>query len=136
MARTSGDPDHRQAVAKRLDWVLEALGCPLQDVANGLGYRDSSTLSAARRGRSVLESSRLEQLARWCERRGHPLDLHWLLTGDGSPWRGTLHDGWLTPERVAALQVLARGLEGCSPPHRSPKAAPRRTSNRSGPTSK
>ena len=130
MARTRGNANHRQAVATRLDWVLDALGCPLHDVADALGYRDSSTLSAARRGRSVLEASRLAQLARWCEGHGRPLDLHWLLTGDGTPWRGIAHEGWLTPERLAALQVLARGLDEGSAPHRSANARAGANANR------
>lgn len=137
MGRTRTDPTHRQAVGARLRTVLDELGCALGDVASAMGYRDGTTLSAARSGRVLLEPGRLVRLARWSADQGKPLDLHWLLTGEGAPWRvpAPHSDSWLTSERLEALRVLARGVRSL-PEHptrvKSPLAREPRSAKRKG----
>lgn len=77
-----------------------------------MGYRDTSTLRAALKGASNIDPSRLGRLAVWSATEGKPLDLHWLLTGTGSPWRSKPQSKtlWLTQERADAIRVLAEGL--------------------------
>ena len=110
MSRQARDVSYARAFGERLRQVVQRLEVPVLQLGRELGYRDGSTLHSALAGRCVLDVERLVLLAQWCERQGHPLDLHWLLTGHASESKRDLHAGWLTAKRQAALRTLAEAV--------------------------
>lgn len=108
MSRTAHDPAYREAFAGRLRKVLDAQPVGLPELAATLGYKDDTTLRAAIAARSQLDLDRLAKLAAWAQSDGHPIDLHWLLTGTLATADTTnAMASWLTPERIRALKLLA-----------------------------
>lgn len=114
MSRTPRDEAYAVAFGKRLAQVLSQLDIPISRLGRDLGYRDGSTLHAALSGRCVLDVERLVKLSAWCRARGCALNLHWLLTGEAVKVAESSHvpalSGWLTPERRAAIGLLADGV--------------------------
>jgi hypothetical protein len=123
MSRQSREAGYTRAFGERLRQVVQQLDVPVLQVGRELGYRDGSTLHAAMAGRCVLDVERLAQLAHWCGRQGHLLDLHWLLTGHASASKRDLDAGWLTPKRQAALKTLAEAVSELPEPPRKRKRA-------------
>lgn len=115
MSRSTRDKAYRTAFGLRLRCIVEHLDMPLAELAEHLGYGDSSTLSSAMAGRCGVDLERLATLADWSRHYGTPVDLHWLLTGRDSPAARTPRTyrtfaNWLTPARRAALATIADGV--------------------------
>lgn len=110
MARKPRDSAYASAFGRRLAEVLGELDIPVAQLGKDLGYRDGSTLYAAAAGRCLLDVERLVRLSDWCQAQGHPLNLHWLLTGESNDAeigrQASRIVSWLTPTRQAALAVL------------------------------
>lgn len=89
------------------------LNLPVAEVAAALGYQDPSTLRSAMAGRCGGDLDRLALLASWSKARGTPVNLHWLLVGEGFALikpQSKLGDNWLTPEIHQALLVVTKAL--------------------------
>lgn len=115
MARKPRDSAYVSAFGQRLAEVLDELDIPIAQLGKDLGYRDGSTLYAAAAGRCLLDVERLVRLSDWCQARSHPLNLHWLLTGESDDTERERQASriarWLTPTRQAALKVLAAATD-------------------------
>lgn len=114
MSRGQRDSGFRRAFGNRLKRLIDTeLKVPVAEVAAALGYQDPSTLRSAMTGRCGVDLDRLALLASWSKARGTPVNLHWLLAGEGfalvrsQPKR---RDNWLTPELHQALLVVIKAL--------------------------
>lgn len=113
MSRGPRDEAYRRAFGERLRRLIEVeVKASLSEVAKALGYQDGSTLRSAMAGRCGLDLDRLASLASWSKSRGIPVNLHWLLVGEGRPIlmgrsSGQGKGSWLTSELHEALLVIA-----------------------------
>lgn len=111
MSRGPRDEAYRRSFGDRLRRLIEVeLRVPIAEAARHLGYQDGSTLRAAMAGRCGLDLDRLAALALWSKAQGVPVNLHWLLVGEGLPIQpisAGKSNGWLTPELREALVVIA-----------------------------
>lgn len=114
MSRGQRDSGFRRAFGNRLKRLIDTeLKVPVAEVAAALGYQDPSTLRSAMTGRCGVDLDRLALLASWSKARGTPVNLHWLLAGEGfalvksQPEHG---ENWLTPEIHQALLMVAKAL--------------------------
>lgn len=112
MSRSHRDKSSRQAFSDRLKKLIEGeLKASVGEVASALGYQDPSTLRSAMAGRCGVDLNRLTLLASWSKKNGTPVNLHWLLTGDGSPLlqqRSELDRNVLSDEVYQALRVISQ----------------------------
>lgn len=113
MSRGPRDEAYRYAFGERLRRLIEVeIKASLSEVAKALSYQDASTLRAAIAGRCGLDLDRLATLATWSKSRGMPVNLHWLLVGEGGPIlteksSAQKRGSWLTSELHEALLVIA-----------------------------
>jgi hypothetical protein len=62
------------------------LGMAPSDLWRALGYANSSTVQSVRKGTALPDFVRIaEHQAEMCDARGRSLNLHWVITGQGSP---------------------------------------------------
>lgn len=90
-----------KAMCARLSAALDALIRSDAEVSRLLGYANSTTLARMRRGETFVDSERLATLGRVVFAKGVSINLHWILTGQGSPLIGSEAD-----ESVKAMSVL------------------------------
>lgn len=125
MSRAPRDGTYRAAFGTRLRQLIDVeLKTSLNDIADALGYKDGSTLRSAMAGRCGLDLDKLATLAAWSRHQGMPVNLHWLLVGDGEPILKEIQPssttaGWMAPELQEALFVIADAAQ--SIPRSSPK---------------
>ena len=128
MSRGPRDSTYRRVFGERLRQLIEVeIQVPLSEMAVALGYQDVSTLRSAMAGRCGLDLDRLATLSAWTKKRNTPVNLHWLLAGEGSPLlEQTVFvpqvSSWLTPELHQALKVIADVVPSLRPPQKSEKA--------------
>lgn len=126
MSRAPRDGTYRAAFGARLRQLIDLeLKASLNDIADALGYRDASTLRSAMTGRCGLDLDKLATLAAWSRHKGMPVNLHWLLAGDGEPilkenQPSSTTAGWMTPALQEALSVIADAAQ--SIPRTPPKS--------------
>lgn len=84
-----------QAIASRFVHAYEVgMGLTTAEVARRLQYANSTTIQAVRRGDVLPDIARIgENIAALANRRGDVLNLHWLITGNGSPFFATPPEG-------------------------------------------
>jgi hypothetical protein len=77
-----------KAIAERFVRAYEVgMGLTTAEIARRLQYANSTTIQAIRRGDALPDIARIgENIAALANRRGHVLNLHWLITGDGLPF--------------------------------------------------
>lgn len=74
-------------------------------ISRHLGYSNQTTLAKARRGETFPDVERLSRLA-GLSVRGAQANLHWIITGRGSPFL-PVADGSEEPAFTDALNILA-----------------------------
>jgi hypothetical protein len=77
-----------KAIAERFVHAYEiGMGLSTAEIARRLQYANSTTIQAVRRGDALPDIARIgENITSLANRRGHVLNLHWLITGDGLPF--------------------------------------------------
>lgn len=88
MRSKSRSDKFRSALAARLTEAIDRhLGVSVRVLARRLGYANPTTIYAARRGTAFLDAERIARLATVETQGGEVIDLHWLITGQGTPLR-------------------------------------------------
>jgi hypothetical protein len=77
--------------------------CSDAEISRLLGYANSATLARMRRGEAFLDPERLARLAAIAIFENTYANLHWVLTGQGSPLLGAERN-----KHVEATEVLIR----------------------------
>jgi hypothetical protein len=86
MARGSHSTAFKQQFANRLSELVEThLAASFGDIAQAMGYANSSTVLKAARAQGCLDMERLALLAEITTPQGKSPNLHWLITGHGLP---------------------------------------------------
>lgn len=114
VSRNRRDKSFRLEFGHRLKKLIEdELKVSVGDIASALNYHDASTLRSAMAGRCGLDLERLALLASWSKARGTPVNLHWLLVGEGLALPvgvSGFESNWLSAEVYHALTVIARAV--------------------------
>ncbi|KQY85968.1 hypothetical protein [Pelomonas sp. Root1444] len=99
MTQTRRDNKLKQALGQRLtELVDDHLQMPLDELADWLGYANTSTLRQARNGEALLSVEKLARLAELKATDGRRVSVHWLLTGEGLPLQAGDDVAW--PSRL------------------------------------
>ena len=87
MSRQQRSKNQVLEIAERFNTLVQTyLGCTYPDLSKLLEYANPSTLYAVKYGRTLPDFIRIaEHIDRLRDRRGRKINLHWLITGDGSP---------------------------------------------------
>lgn len=70
----------------RLCAAFDVTGWGDREISTLLGYNGQATISSVRRGKTFLDTERLAKLGSLRVHRHARPNLHWILTGDGSPF--------------------------------------------------
>ncbi len=125
MARTKRDPKSRRDMCDRFVWLMEtALRLRPGVLAKMLGYTNATTITKVKQREAFPDPERLRTLAGIKTKDGACPNLHWLITGDGTPLigRGSREIRKsravaetiirkLGPERVEALERVLSDLK-------------------------
>lgn len=88
MSRPSKNRSVMREMCARLSALLDSMRCSDAEISRLLGYANSATLARMRRGEAFLDSERLARLAAITICGNACANLHWILTGQGSPLLG------------------------------------------------
>ncbi|UKI08824.1 MULTISPECIES: hypothetical protein [Variovorax] len=105
MTRPKKDTQILAGMCARLVAVIDQLELSDSKLSKHLGYSNQTTLAKARRGETFPDVERLSRLAALKVRGAHA-NLHWIITGRGSPFLPGV-DGADDPATTTALNVLA-----------------------------
>jgi hypothetical protein len=111
MARGSHSAAFKQQFAHRLSELVEKhLAVGFGEIAQAMGYANSSTVLKAARAQGCLDMERLALLADMTSPQGKSPNLHWLITGHGPPMlapaRGHEHGVALDALRKDAVEKV------------------------------
>lgn len=87
----------------RLSAMLDSTRCSDAEMSRLLGYANSATLARMRRGETFLDSERLATFGQLTICEGASPNLHWVLTGKGSPLLGRNRS-----KNIEATEILIR----------------------------
>lgn len=86
MSRPKKDIQLKREMCQRLQVLIkEYAACSLSECSSQLGYANSTVLRKALAGEVFLDTERLYKLANLKTKDGLSPNLHWLITGEGSP---------------------------------------------------
>lgn len=87
----------------RLSAMLDSTRISDSEISRLLGYANPATLARMRRGEAFLDSERLATLGQLKIFAGACPNLHWVLTGQGTPLLGHIKD-----KHIDATETLIR----------------------------
>lgn len=65
--------------------VIDCLGISVEQCSSHMGYANSSVLRKAMTGSCFIDPEKLNALARIANLEGMSANIHWIITGDGTP---------------------------------------------------
>jgi hypothetical protein len=94
MPRQNHSSEQVHSISKRFDTlVIDHLRTNYSELSRRLGYANSSTLHAVKKGKNLPDFLRLAQHhEKLTDKYGRTINLHWLLTGIGDPMLKTDHN--------------------------------------------
>lgn len=103
MSRPAKNRPVMREMCARLSALLDSMRCSDAEISRLLGYANSATVARMRRGEAFLDPERLARLAAVAICENSCVNLHWVLTGQGSPLLGPGRN-----KHVEAIEVLIR----------------------------
>lgn len=86
MSRPKKNLVSQQAMSARLrHLILDCLHIPIEHCSVQLGYSNSSVLRKAIAGQCFIDVEKLELLSKIVDENGNVANIHWLITGQGTP---------------------------------------------------
>lgn len=82
-------PKHREIAARLIELLEIHLGMSLREAAQKMGYANSTTLSAVKRGTALPDPIRFLTVSDFKNNEGQKVDLHWIFTGKRKPFLET-----------------------------------------------
>ena len=84
--------------------VMDCLGISVEQCSSHMGYANSSPLRKAMAGNCFIAPEKLNALAHIVNREGMSANIHWIITGDGTPM--IRKHGFLTEDYSLILKKL------------------------------